>query len=375
MINERLRNIKLHEIRRLFEMADENTINLGQGQPDFQPPPGAVEAFYQAMREGKNNYGSHFGVKTLRDEIAKRYCKYLPEISRDNILVTVGGTQALRIIFEGTLERGDEVLYPEPGFVLFRPHVELAGGKAVPYQLTMDNDFVPSVEELDDLLTPKTKAVIFNSPSNPTGGVIPPDRVEELKGWARENELLMISDEVYDRLTYDMPHTSFLDDDDVVVVNSFSKTYAMTGWRIGYMITRTEWIQELGKLHSYNIACPPHPTQYGALHAMLHCDDHVKMMVSKFKERRDVIVDRLNRIDGFKCIVPRGAFYVFPSFDLNLSSQDLALELLREGLLTTPGSAFGPAGEGHLRLSYANSIENIDKGMDILEQVASRLSR
>ncbi len=376
MINERTKKIKLHEIRKLFEMADENTINLGQGQPDFQPPRDVINEVYRSMLDGNNIYGSHFGLTELREEIARSQSQYKPGLTKDNILITVGATQALRITLEGTVDIGDEVLYPEPGFVLFNPHIRLARAKPVPYPVVQENRFIPRIEDLEERRTDKTKALIVNSPANPTGGVIPERTVRDISDWAREHEILIISDEVYDKFVYDGKHVSFLGDyDNVVAINSFSKSFAMTGWRVGFMVTLPDWIQALGNLHSYNVACPPNPIQYGVLYALREKADFVTKMVSTFEERRDIIVERFNEIEGFDCLTPEGAFYVFPSFDFDITSYELALKFLKEGVLSTPGSAFGPSGEGLMRFSYANSTDKIQEGMDIVEGVVNNLVR
>ncbi len=370
MITERIRGFELHDIRKLFEMADEDTINLGQGQPDFQPPMDVIDEMYRAMKEGNNRYGSHYGLTELRDEIA---VQHPIDIDPDNVLITVGATQALRIALEGTVDIGDEVLYPDPGFVLFRPHIELARGTPVPYRVEQKDGFVPAVEELERLRTEKTKALILNSPSNPTGGVIPRKKIRAISRWAKENDILIISDEVYDRFVYDDEHVSSLRYcDDVVVVNSFSKSFSMTGWRLGYMITREDWIHDLANIHSYNIACPPEPVQHAALFALKNGEGFVDEMVSTFAERRKVMVDGLKDITGFHCITPKGAFYAFPSYEFDISSKQLALEILKEGVLVTPGAAFGDNGEDHLRLSYANSLENIETGLRTIEELTRR---
>ncbi len=374
MISQKVRDVELSGIRKMFEMADEDTINLGLGQPDFQPPEGAIAAYYQAMRDGHNGYGSTYGLGELREAIANDYSRYKSGLDKENVLMHVGATQAFRITTESIIEEEEEVLYPEPGFVLYDSQIKLAGGKPVPYPVEQRYDFVPQIEDLEKRKTPKTKAIIVNSPSNPTGGVFPEEEVRKIVSWAEENDLLIISDEVYEKMIYKGEHVSFLGDyENVIMINSFSKVFAMTGWRVGYTITRKDWVEELGKVNYYNIACPPTATQHAVLHALKNELDFVDNMTETFRERRDIIVDRLNDISGFECLKPKGAFYVFPSFDFDLTSKELAMELLDEGVIVTPGTAFGPTGEGHLRLSYANSTENIEKAMDIVEDVAENL--
>ncbi len=374
MISQKVRDVELSGIRKMFEMADEDTINLGLGQPDFQPPAGAIDAYYRAMRDGHNGYGSTYGLEELREEIAKDYSRYKLDLSKENVLMHVGATQAFRVTTESVIEEGEEVLYPEPGFVLYDSQIKLAGGKPVSYPVEQRDNFVPQIEELEERITSKTKAIIVNSPSNPTGGVFPEDEVKKIVEWAEENNLIIISDEVYEKMVYEGEHKSFLGDyGNVIMINSFSKVFAMTGWRVGYTITRKDWIEELGKVNYYNIACPPTATQHAVLHALREELDFVENMTETFRERRDIIVDRLNDIPGFECLKPKGAFYVFPSFDFDLTAKELAMELLEEGVITTPGTAFGPTGEGHLRFSYANSTENIVKAMDIIEKTVADL--
>ncbi len=374
MINENILKLELSGIRKMFEMAGEDTINLGLGQPDFQPPEDVIEVYKRSMMEGNNGYGSSYGLPDLREEIAKYQSRHRSDLTMDNVMITVGATQALRITLESTVGKGDEVLYPEPGFVLYEPQISLAGGKAVPYPVLQQNDFVPTIDKLEELRTPSTKAIIVNSPGNPTGGVFTKNDVKEITSWAQEHDMLIISDEVYEMMVYEDEHVSFLGDyDNVIAINSFSKTFAMTGWRIGFMVTGQEWIRQIGKLHYYTIACPPTPPQHAVLYALKDRLDFVDEMTETFRRRRDVIVERLNGIEGIDCLNPRGAFYAFPTFEYDLSSQEFAMALLKKGVIATPGDAFGPTGEGHIRFSYANSTENIIKAMDILEETVREI--
>lgn len=374
MFSERVNEIELSGIRKYFEMADESIISLGIGQPDFQPPEESIEAYYKAMRDGYNGYGSTYGIEELREEIAREYSKYDPRLTKDNVLVHVGATQAFKIITESLVDDHVEILCPNPGFVLFEPQVKLAGGVPVTYPVKQENDFVPSIEDLEERRTSKTKAIIVNSPSNPSGGVFPKSAIEDIVEWARENDIVILSDEVYDHLTYEKEHESFLGEyEKVMMVNSFSKRFAMTGWRVGFVITKNEWIEELGKVNYYNIANPPHPTQYAVLHALRNESNFVNDLKETFKRRRDVLVERLNEIPGFDCVEPKGSFYAFPSFDFDLTGKELTEKILENGALVIPGSAFGSGGEGHIRLSYANTVENIKKAMDIIEATVAEL--
>ncbi|MFW6041040.1 MAG: pyridoxal phosphate-dependent aminotransferase [Thermoplasmatota archaeon] len=374
MIPKKIRDIEMSGIRKMFEMADKDSINLGLGQPDFQPPADVIDAYTQAMSDGHNGYGSTYGLYELREEVANHLSQYKPKLNVDNILITIGATQSFKISTETLIQEGVEVLYPEPGFVLYEPQIKLADGIPISYPVEQKNEFVPQVEYLEERRTNKTKVIIVNSPGNPTGGVFPKKNVKEIIGWAQENDIAIISDEVYEMMVYDEEHVSFLGDyENVIAINSFSKTFAMTGWRIGFMAARKDWIKEFGKVHYYNIACPPNPPQHAILYAMRNRLDYVEDMVKTFKKRRDIIVDRLNKISGFNCLVPKGAFYVFPSFDFDITSYELVMKLLENGVIASPGSAFGPTGEGHIRFSYANLTENIKAAMDIIEEVVSDL--
>ncbi len=375
MIPKRVREIELSGIRKMFEMADDDALNLGLGQPDFQPPEDVIDAYKKAMMDGNNGYGSTYGLEPLKEEIASHLTRYKQDISQENVIITVGATQAFKVTTEVIVDDAREVLYPEPGFVLYEPQIKLARGKPVSYPVLQENKFVPDLEDLEERRTENTKAIILNSPGNPTGGVFPQKDVDKIIDWAQENDITIISDEVYEMMVYEGEHSSFLNDDyeNVIAINSFSKTFAMTGWRIGYLTTKEEWVNQIGKLHYYTIACPPNPTQHAVLYAMQNRMDFVEEMTETFRKRRDIIVDRLNDITGFDCLKPKGAFYVFPSFDFGLTSKELAMKLLKNGVLATPGSAFGPTGEGHLRFSYANSTENIQAAMDIIEEVTADL--
>lgn len=355
-------------------MVTEKSINLGLGEPDFNPPETAIEGLKAAVSEGKNKYGPTAGIPDLRNAIAELNQIYKNELTGDNILVTGSGSEALMTTMLTFFENGDEVLYPDPGFVLYAPQVKLAGGKPIPYPLEQEHGFVPDVDVLNELMTPKTKAIIVNSPSNPTGAVFSAEDVSAIADLAKDKNLLIISDEVYDRMVYDEKHHSFLGDyDNVIVINSFSKTYAMTGWRLGYLITHPDLIKGLLITHYHIMACPPSPFQHAALAAIKGPQEAITGMIDEFKARRDIITEKLNAIDGISCLTPRGAFYAFPKFEFDLSSADFAVKLAKAGVICSPGTAFGPRGEGHLRFSYATSREVIEQGIDIVAGVASDL--
>lgn len=373
-IASRLDKIEMSGIRKMFDLAGKNAIHLGLGEPDFQPPQNVMNALKTAVAEGHNKYESTTGIVDLRTAIAESSSKYKKGLNAENVIVTTGGTEALMCTQLSFFEKGDEVLIPDPGFVLYSPQLKIAGAKPVLYPLHHENDFVPKEDDLKNLITPKTKAIITNSPSNPTGGMFKKEDVKMILDLAMDHNLLIISDEVYDQIVYDGKHYSFLGDyENVIHINSFSKTYSMTGWRIGYIISSTDIIKNLAIMHYHIVACPSTPIQYAALTAIKGPQDYVAKMVKEFKLRRDLIVKELNSIEGFHCAMPKGAFYAFPMFDYKLKSSELAIKLAQNNLICSPGSAFGPRGEGHLRFSYANSQDNIKKGIEIIKKVSETL--
>ncbi len=375
VVGRRLEGIQLSGIRKMFELTTESSINLGLGEPDFQPAEHVKQAMTDAINKGYNKYGPTGGIPELRQTLAERAQIYCDDISQNDIVITTGSTQALEIIAQYLFEPGDDVLLPDPGFVLNVPQVRIAGARPIMYPLKQEYDFIPQLDDLEKLVTPNTVALYTNSPSNPTGGVIPKEDVKALTQFAADHDLWIVSDEVYEKMVYDNEHQSFLGDyDKVIHVNSLSKTYAMTGWRFGFLITKAPIVDKLTILNYYTIACPNLPVQHAALAALTGPQEHVKDMIAEFKRRRDLIVNRLNKIDGINCRVPKGAFYAFPKYDFDIKSLDFAMECVKANLICTHGVAFGDAGEGHLRFSYATSLENINKGMDIFEEVCSRLS-
>jgi aspartate aminotransferase len=288
--------------------------------------------------------------------------------------VTAGATEGMRIASETILGNGDEALVPNPGFIIYGPDVKLAGGKPVEYSLRLENGYLPDLEEIKSLITPKTKAIIVNSPSNPTGTVFPKETVKALSDLAKDHKLYILSDEVYHDFVYEGEHWSFARfHDDTVVVNSFSKSLAATGWRIGYVATSKEIVKQLSKVQYYTLACPPTATQYAVLEGLAVRDRFTRAMIEEFRKRRDVAMNKLAEIPSFTTPPVKGAFYVFPRHSEGITSDDFALRILRSGVICAAGSSFGSLGEGHLRFSYANSVENIARGLGIVKEVASRL--
>lgn len=364
-------------VRKMFDLAGADSIHFGLGEPDFQPPEIAIEAFHRAMVDGHNKYTTTAGLPALREAIAAYWAPHRSGLGAGNVCMTLSGTNALLAASLTLLEPGDTILIPEPGFPLYGPHATISGATALSYACTFDNEFVPDVDALEPLVDGRTKALLVCFPSNPTGATITQKQRDGLVDFARRHGLWIITDEVYDRIVYDRPHISFLggDYDRIVMVNSFSKTFAMTGWRIGYLLSPDlSAMAQLMKIQYYVAACCNDAMQYGVLAALEGAMDYPARMTAAFKQRRDLIVDRLNAIPGVSCHVPHGAFYVFPQVSAGtLTSEQIALEALDDGIVCSPGTAFGPAGEGHLRFAYTTTLERIAEGMDLFEGTMARL--
>jgi len=374
MFPRRVSSLKVSGIRKLFEAAPPGSINLGLGEPDIQPPQEMIEALVKALRDGHNKYGPSAGIKDLREAIAEYLRRYRKDVSYENVIVTAGATEGMRIACETILGEGDEALVPNPGFIIYGPDVSLAGGKPVEYTLKQENGFLPDIEEIKTLITPHTKAIIVNSPSNPTGTVFPKETVKALCEVAKDHKLYILSDEVYDGFVYEGEHWSFARfHNDTVIVQSFSKSLAATGWRIGYVATSKEIVQQLSKVQYYTLACPPTATQYAILEGFGIIDKFQADMLQEFRKRREVALKKLSEIHSFATPPVSGAFYAFPRYSQKIGSEKLALKILDAGVICAPGAAFGSKGEGHLRFSYANSQENISKGLDIVRDLADKL--
>ncbi|WP_400249752.1 pyridoxal phosphate-dependent aminotransferase [Methanomethylophilus alvi] len=372
-VSDRLAAIPMSGIRKMFDLAKPDSINLGLGEPDLEPPKEAIEGMNAAAVDGKNKYSPTAGIPELRDAIAERFSRYNPGLSGRNVIVTPSGSTALLEMTQAFVDPGDEVLVPSPGFVIYAPHASLAGGKPVEYRLT-EGDFQPDIDYIQDRITEKTKMIVVNNPSNPTGGVLSEESRKALADIAHDKDVMIMSDEVYESFVYEGRHQSFLPYlDRAVVVGGFSKMMAVTGWRLGFAIANEECMDALVKMQYHVCASPGMPAMYGVLNAMPSIDPYLENARATFKKRRDLTSKRINEIDGMSIIPPKGAFYAFPSFDLDMTSQELANELVKAGLICTPGSAFGTFGEGHLRFSYAASEEKINKGMDILADTVRKI--
>ena len=375
--SDRSNSIQPTGVRRMFDMAGDDAVQFGLGEPDFQPPAVAIEAFTRAMSEGRNKYTSTAGIPPLRKRIAELWTHLSPDLDESSVCITMSGTNALLDVFLAIVNPGDKVMIPEPYFPLYPPDVVLCGGEPTFYPCKFENGFVPTIEDLASRVDDRTVAILYNFPSNPTGGNVSEEQRDELVEFARSNDLWLISDEVYDRIVYDNPHVSFLGAgyEKMVMIQSFSKTFAMTGWRIGYLLSPDpDFMRELTKMQYYVTACSNEAMQYAVLEALNEAPDYPEMMCNKLKGRRDLICERLNAIPGVSCHVPTGAFYVFPKVEVpGMSSEEIALKLLEGGVLCSPGTAFGEAGEGHLRFAYAIDKDDIIKGMDRVEKIIHEL--
>jgi aminotransferase len=381
---ERLKHIKRSGIRRFFALPQEipDVINLSVGEPDFTPPRHALDAGWQAAKEGKTRYAPTNGILELRESLTqKTYRDYgLKYDPNSEILITVGGTEAFFTALTSFINPGDEVFIPSPGFVLYEPGVRLAGGVPVSVPLLEKNTFGLPIDYVTSLITDKSRVMVINYPNNPTGATLSYDEAAALAKTAVEHDLIVISDEVYEKIIYDDVEHHCLATfpgmrERTLVINSFSKTYAMTGLRVGYVCGPPELISYVWLVHQYTVACVNSLAQYVALAALNGPQDRVKEMVQEFDRRRHLVYKRLNEIEGFNCTLPKGAFYVFPKIkDLGMSSEEFAAFLVKEAHVTTvPGSAFGSYGEGYIRISYASAYKQLKKALDRIEQAVKHL--
>jgi aspartate/methionine/tyrosine aminotransferase len=357
-------------LARATELAGQgkDIINLGIGQPDFRTPDHIVEAAVKALRDGQHGYTPATGIKPLREAVAADIHRRVGvEVSPDQVIIVPGGkvTMFAAILMFG--EPGADILYPDPGFPIYRSMIEYTGARPIPIPIREENGFAFSAEETLALITPQTRLIILNSPANPTGGVTPKAEVDALvKGLERFPDVAILSDEIYGQMTYDgLPHVSLLTypsiRDRVILLDGWSKTYAMTGWRMGYSVWPTTLYNNVRKLAVNAWSCVNAPAQYAGLAALTGPQDSVGKMVAEFDRRRKIVVEEANKLPGFSCIMPRGAFYAFPNVSkTGFKAKALASALLENaGVAAIGGPDFGVLGEGYLRLSYANSEENI----------------
>ena len=362
---KRTRTIELSQIRKMFEITNPNAINLGIGEPDFNVPENIKKAMIQSINDNDTHYTPNKGYIELREEIVKKFKKDNGiKTDPENIIVTVGASEALYMCAQAFIEKGDEVILPNPSFLSYEACINLADGKITPVNCKMENEFKLKASDVEEKINKNTKAIILNSPSNPTGAVMEKEDIKSIADLSMDNDFLIISDEIYEKIIYDKKHYSPAKwSDNVITLNGFSKTYAMTGLRIGYLNANEELCEELLKIHQYNIACATTTSQRGALEALRGPQDEVEKMIAEFKKRRNLIVKRLNEM-GYETVNAEGAFYVFPKIE----DENFVQNAAKAGVITVQGAAFGSNGKGHVRMSYANSYENIKKAMNILEE-------
>ena len=359
-------------IRKFFDLAADmpHCISLGVGEPDFKTPWSVRDAGIRSLELGRTKYTANSGLKELRGEI----CNYLQRrfdlhYKEENVLVTVGGSEAIDLTIRAVVQPGDEVIIPEPCFVCYEPITQLTGGVPVHIATRAEDQFRLTADQLRAAITPRTKLLIFPYPNNPTGAVISAAEMEEIAAVLRETNVLVLSDEIYSELTYGLDrHVSIASlpgmAERTIVVNGFSKSYAMTGWRLGYAAGPAPLVKVMTKIHQSCIMSAPTTSQYAAITALRQCDDQIEMMRDEYNRRRRYVVKALNDM-GLTSFEPRGAFYVFPSIQISgLTSSEFCEQLLREKeVAIIPGSAFGASGEGYARISYAYSVDHLQTAM------------
>ena len=382
-INKSLKEVKPSGIRKFFSIAEEmdNVISLGVGEPDFKTPWHIRQYGIDFLERGKTRYTANAGLLELRKEISNYYArkfliKYNP---KDEILVTVGGSEGIDMALRAIVESGDEVLVVEPSFVCYKPITEVCGGVAVALPTKEENNFKLTASELLEAITDKTKVLVLPFPNNPTGAIMTESELKEIAKVVIEKDIFVISDEIYSELTY-LPegHTSIASLDGMqertIVINGFSKTYSMTGWRLGYALGPAPIIEQMTKLHQFAIMSAPTNSQYAAIDALRNGDEDIKKMKEDYNMRRRFTVDGFRKI-GLDCFEPEGAFYVFPCIkSTGLTSEKFAERLIKsKRVAVVPGDAFGECGEGYIRVSYCYSIENIKEAIRLIGEFVEEL--
>lgn len=384
LIPEKVKKIKPSGIRKFFNVAQtiEGVISLGVGEPDFATPWAIRSAAIHTLERGKTTYTANAGLAELRKEISgyvsrKNNVEYNPD---DEIVVTVGGSEAIDMAIRSLIEPGDEVLIVEPCFVCYAPIVDLVGGVPVSISTKIENEFKLKPEELKAKITDKTKILILPFPNNPTGAIMTKDDLEPIADIIRDTNIIVLSDEIYSELTYGKKHFSIVQLDGMkehtILINGFSKAFAMTGWRLGYACGPAPIMKQLLKIHQYAIMCSPTMSQYAAIEGLKHCEAEVKKMVAEYDIRRRLLVDSFNKL-GLSCFSPEGAFYVFPSIkSTGLSSEQFCEELLyRHKVAVVPGNAFGESGEGFIRVSYAYSLNHLFEALKRIEEFLEEIKK
>ena len=371
-LSKEIRSIPPSGIRKFFDIVSEmdDAISLGVGEPDFDTPWHIREEGIYSLEQGRTFYTSNAGLKELKEEI----CKYLKKsqnikYNEHEVFITVGGSEAIDVALRAMLDPGDEVLIPQPSYVSYEPCTILAGGKPVIIELKEDNEFRLTKEELLNAITDKTKILVLPFPNNPTGAIMEKEDLMDIAEVVKEKDLYVLSDEIYSELTYSGKHVSIASlpgmKERTVLINGFSKAYAMTGWRLGYAAAPEAILEQMLKIHQFAIMCAPTPSQYAAVEALRNGAPDVKKMRDSYNQRRRFLLNEFEKI-GIDCFTPYGAFYTFPSIKkFGMSSDEFAERLLKEQkVAVVPGTAFGACGEGYLRISYAYSIEDLKLALE-----------
>ncbi len=383
-LSETIVTIKPSGIRKFFDIVNEmeDAISLGVGEPDFDTPWHIRDEGIYSLEKGRTFYTSNAGLKELKVEITK-YIERSQDVSYDadhEVIVTVGGSEAIDIALRAMVDPGDEVLIPQPSYVSYEPCAILAGAKPVIIELKEENEFRLTAKELREAITDKTKILILPFPNNPTGAIMEKEDLEAIAEIIREKDLFVISDEIYAELTYKEKHVSIISlpgmRERTVLINGFSKAYAMTGWRLGYACAPREIMEQMLKIHQFAIMCAPTTSQYAAVEALRNGDGDVAMMRESYNQRRRFLMHAFKEM-GLSCFEPYGAFYVFPCIkEFGMTSEEFANRLLQEEkVAVVPGTAFGDCGEGFLRISYAYSIENLKIALEKINAFITRLRK
>ena len=382
-LSDKVVGIQPSGIRKFFDIVSEmkDAISLGVGEPDFDTPWSIREEGIYSLEKGRTYYTSNAGLSELRTEICnflnRRYgLNYNPD---GETLITVGGSEAIDLAFRAMLNPGDEVIIPQPSYVSYLPCAVLADATPVLVNLKEENEFRLTPEELLSAITPKTKILVFPFPNNPTGAIMPKEEPEKIAQICIDKDIFVVSDEIYSELTYGGEHHCSIASipgmtDRTIVINGFSKSHAMTGWRLGYACGPAPIIKQMLKIHQFAIMCAPTNSQYAAVEALRHCDENIEHMRDEYDQRRRFMLTRLRGM-GLKCFEPFGAFYIFPNIaEFGMTSEEFAMRFLKEyKVAIVPGTAFGECGEGFLRMSYASSLSNLKTAMERLEEFINTL--
>ena len=382
IVSKKLQNIECSGIRKFFDIvnSEDDVISLGVGEPDFETPEKIRKKAIDILKEGKIKYTSNKGNIDLLNEISKYLIKIINVRYDPNseILATVGASEAIDISVRSLINPGDEAIVIEPNFVSYKPIIEMSGGNAIGIPTYIEDGFRLNPETLKKAITDKTKLLILSFPNNPTGAIMDRDDLSKIADIIRKTNIIVISDEIYSELTYGQKHVSISEFDHMkertLIVSGFSKAFAMTGWRLGYVAGPSEIISQMIKLHQYSIMCAPTISQIAAIEALKYCDEEVKFMREEYNKRRKYVVSQLNEM-GLNCFEPLGAFYVFPDIrSTNMSSDEFCNKLLEyEKVAVVSGRAFGKAGEGFVRISYCCSMENLVEAMNRLRRFVKGL--